>query len=156
MRTEWKGSPTVAGRGSGGCLNLSNHSSNEHFGGKDASHFNWEWIFIIIIWYDKIKGVKTTEKQRILCFLKHFFPMDALNCPSKGQRHQTGEMRPSEDFAGGPCLLPGSIQTVTPSASLALWASRHKGAIPSPKELTGKRSNPLKVTVSGKLYLLLF
>ena len=82
--------------------------------------------------------------------------MDALNCPSKGQRHQTGETRPSEDFAGGPCLLPGSVQAVTPSASLALCASRDKGAIPSSKELTGKRSNPVKVTVSGKLYLLLF
>ena len=81
--------------------------------------------------------------------------MDAMNCPSKGQRHQTGEMRPAEDLAGSPCLLPGSAQIVMPSVSFALWASRDRGAIPSPKELAGKRPNPLKVTVSGKLYLLL-
>lgn len=91
----------------------------EHFGGKDASHFNWQWIFIIIILeMIKIKGVRTTEKQRILCF-KALPPHGCNELPfQRAKAPQTGETRPSEDCRW-PLPPAGSVQTVMPSASFA-------------------------------------
>lgn len=82
--------------------------------------------------------------------------MDAMNCPSKGQRHQTGEARGHAEDCRWP-LPPAGLSTNCYAVSLICSVSfQRQSAIPSPKELTAKRPNPLKVTVSGKPYLLLF